>query len=146
MIRRASYRLDHSSIIRLAHRELWPYKQLSFPGRRFPRKEVIRRLRKREVFVKVSDKGTVIGFIMMKAQGGSLFIDMLAVDRSAQGHGIGKSLLCAAERLAMRRRCQNVRLFVDDMNWRAMQFYNRMGYVSINYVHEIRCYLYEKSL
>lgn len=142
MIRRATYRTDRKSIIRLVYRELWPHK--SSPRGRFPRKDVIQRLRKREVLVKVSGKGNVIGFIMMKPQGDTLFIDMLAVEQAVQGRGIGTSLLLAAERLAVRRGYRYVRLFVDETNWRAMQFYDRMGYASVNYVQEISCYLYEK--
>jgi len=146
MIRRAGYRTDREGIVRLTLRELWPYAQRAFPGRRFSRKEVLQRLRIREVFVKVGKNGDIIGFVMVSVVRGTLFIDLLAVDRAFHRCGIGSSLLSVVERYGRRKGASYAYLYVDETNVKAIRFYEKRGYLRTGYVETIKCFLYEKPL
>jgi len=146
MIRRAVYRTDRESIVRLVYRELWPFTRRTFPGRRFSRKDVLQRLRIRHVFVKVGKNGDILGFIMAATVRGGLFIDLLAVDRQVQHQGIGATLMSVIERMGRRNGLTYATLFVDDSNMTAMRFYEKLGYVRSGYVIATRCYVYQKPL
>lgn len=146
MIRKAVYRTDQERIVQLVRRELWPLARKAFPGRRFSRKDVIQRLRNRDVFVKVGKNGTLLGFIMVSSSGHGLFVDLLAVDRKAHRQGIGTTLMNMIEGMGRRKGLMYVSLYVDDTNVQAIRFYEKLGYVRSGYVQAIRCYLYRKPL
>lgn len=50
----------------------------------------------------------------------------MAMSESANGHGVGRSLLAAAEREAANRGCRGV--YLDTFDFQARPFYERVGY------------------
>jgi ribosomal protein S18 acetylase RimI-like enzyme len=52
----------------------------------------------------------------------------IAVAHAARGRGLGEALLSAAERTALARGCQRLRLEVRQDNAGAIRLYERLGY------------------
>lgn len=146
MIRRANVRRDRERIIRLVYQELWPFTRRVFPGRKFSRKDVQFRLRIRDAFVKVGNNGEVYGLVMVSTENNRLLIDLLAVDRHVKGRGVGTSLMTFAERFGRRKGLEVAWLYVDDSNDKAMRFYEKLGYMAVGYISNLRCYIYQKFL
>jgi ribosomal protein S18 acetylase RimI-like enzyme len=86
------------------------------------------------VQVAVDDSGTVLGFTLvslrpeMLSHEPSAHLEALAVDASAEGNGIGKALLVAAENEARTHGAQSITLHVFATNVRARAVYERSGY------------------
>jgi GNAT superfamily N-acetyltransferase len=66
-------------------------------------------------------------------------VEVLAVDPSAQGQGVGKALMQAAETWARDRGYRRITLNVFAQNDRARQFYEQLGYQpeTIHYLREL---------
>lgn len=145
MIRKV-HRGDYERIIQLVYLELWPYTRRSFPGVRFSRKDLLKRLRLSEGFVAVGRNKAAYGFVLCTQIGSGLYIDLLAVDRRARRQGLGTSLIVAAERWGRSHGLTYAFLYVDSANTKAMGFYEKMGYKCRGYDDHIQCYRYEKIL
>ncbi|GFR39340.1 hypothetical protein PRECH8_26360 [Insulibacter thermoxylanivorax] len=145
MIRKV-HRGDYERIIQLVYHELWPYTRRSFPGVRFSRKDLLKRLRTSEGLVIGGRHKAAYGFVLFTRIGNGLYIDLLVVNRRARSQGLGTSLIVAAERWA---RCHGLAyafLYVDAANAKTMGFYEKMGYKCRGYDEHIKCYRYEKLL
>jgi ribosomal protein S18 acetylase RimI-like enzyme len=148
MIRSRKPTLDDSEILRLIRQELIP---LNPPGLRpvFSNRDMTKRVNQGTTFVWVPDealRSRVGGFITCEPRGGALFVDMLALDRSAQGRGIGSMLLIQAERFGRVHGCTHTRLYVNDTNVRGIRFYQKHGMQPVWYDAGIRSYVLEKRI
>ena len=72
------------------------------------------------------DSGVIRAGISGYTWGGCCYVSYLWVDEPMRGHGLGTTLLSAAEEYASRRRCAVV--FVATHSFQAPGFYERMGY------------------
>lgn len=70
--------------------------------------------------------GSVVGGLVGQTGWRWLHVELLWVDESHRGGGIGESLLRAAERAAAARGCRHVDL--DTFDFHARPFYERLGY------------------
>jgi GNAT superfamily N-acetyltransferase len=69
---------------------------------------------------------TIVGGLLGTTYWGWLAIDLLWLDESRRGHGLGRQLLQMAEAEAIQRGCQQA--LVDTMSFQAPDFYRRHGY------------------
>jgi ribosomal protein S18 acetylase RimI-like enzyme len=137
---------DDRFIIRLVKERLFPFTQDSMPGMTFNQLEIKERLRRGRTFVMDSPNRGPVGFIHTLTNKDDLWVDMLAVNESAQGSGAGSALLQQAEAYGRSHGCQTARLFVDLQNFHAQQFYMRRGYELERYEPRVNCYLLRKPL
>ena len=86
------------------------------------------------------EKDRVVGFIWYVPQGAfyrSGYVMLIGVDPDSQSHGVGVSLMEAAEK-EMFKTNADIFLLVSDFNVAAQRFYQRLGYqqvgVLVNYV------------
>ena len=86
------------------------------------------------VQVAVTDEDKVLGFTLVRlrsellSHAPSAHLEAIAVERSAEGNGVAKALLDAAERNARTHGALSMTLHVFASNTRARQFYDRAGY------------------
>ena len=85
--------------------------------------------------VEYDEDGNVIGGILGGTYWGWMYVDILWVSEKHRRKGIGKKLLCAAEKEALRRGCHHVHL--DTMSWQAPEFYKKQGYDIIGVLPDI---------
>ncbi|MDF2924102.1 MAG: family N-acetyltransferase [Paenibacillaceae bacterium] len=146
MIRTRIPEQDDPGLFRMIIVRLLPYARQARPDVAFNRSEIRRRWRKCKVYVAVNGKGRPEGFISCKVEGSTLTIDMLAVERHAEGHGIGSSLIAAAENYGRRKGAASVRLAVDEPNLHAQSFYHKKGYGVETYFPGHKMYILSKWL
>jgi GNAT superfamily N-acetyltransferase len=72
------------------------------------------------------ETGAVIGGLVGETGWRWLHIDLLWVEESKRGRGVGRSLLRAAEIEALHRGCSHV--YLDTMDYQARPFYEAEGY------------------
>lgn len=77
------------------------------------------------VFVRDTD-GAIVGGLNALTYWDWLHVDHLWVDDGLRGHGWGRRLLAAAERIGRDRGCRGV--WLDTMSFQAPGFYRHMGY------------------
>lgn len=81
------------------------------------------------VFLKfTSASGQLQGCVNLRNEGTDLYLGMLGVDPSAQGSGIGKQLLVAAETHARQIGCSRIHITVISMRQELADWYMRHGY------------------
>ncbi len=86
------------------------------------------------VHVAKDDTGSVVGMTMVSlrpellSHAPSAHLEVLVVAESAEGHGVAKSLLDAAEKSAQQCGAQSMSLHVFANNMRARKVYEREGY------------------
>lgn len=73
------------------------------------------------------DDGGLMGGLSGDSLFGWLFVNLLWVDESARGHGLGTQLLQTAEQVARERGCRGV--YLNTIGFQAKDFYERLGYV-----------------
>lgn len=123
---------------------LLPLKRTFFPEASLSMKQLKKRLANGKTFVLVSRKGEMNGFCHTVKKGKTLWIDMLAVESSKRGRGIGGALLRRAEKYSRAKGCKVLGLFVDEHNEKAQYFYNKHGFILTDYRRDYRCYMYQK--
>lgn len=74
----------------------------------------------------VSDDGNVIGGLTGRNAYGWMRIDVIWVDESQRGLGLGAELLEKAEQVAKERNCHGIHL--DTHSFQAPKFYEKLGY------------------
>lgn len=146
MIRIRKPEQDDAVLFKMIAGRLLPYARKARPDVQFRRSEVKSRWKSCQVYVWVQAGGKPQGFISCKLQGEVLTIDMLAVERRAEGRGVGSALIAAAEAYGRRKGGATARLAVDEPNTHAQTFYMRKGYAAENYLPEHKMYIMSKRL
>ncbi|WP_217597402.1 GNAT family N-acetyltransferase [Cohnella sp. GbtcB17] len=136
---------DLPAIIRIVRRELIPISPHPQPGGRQLRKDLKARLAQGSTLV-ASEGGKVYAFLHLIIQHGTLFVDLLAVDRSCQGKGYGARLMSRVERHATNLGCRRAMLYVDEGNEGGARFYARLGYLVVAHHETLKCYEMHKWL
>ena len=86
------------------------------------------------VHVALDDDGTVLGFTMVSlrpellSHEPSAHLEAIALDKAAEGRGVAKALLIAAEASAKAHGAESMSLHVFAVNSRARRLYERAGY------------------
>lgn len=137
---------DDARLVGLVIGRLIPLAREARPDTSISRTEIRRRLRSQKVLVACPKGGLPQGFVSFKTKGGILSIEMLAVDRRAEGKGLGSALIGAAERYAKRAGAAYSKLAVDEPNVHAQGFYERKGYALDTYMPEYRMFVLTKRL
>ncbi|WP_127585357.1 GNAT family N-acetyltransferase [Paenibacillus koleovorans] len=146
MITRRIAQRDDRTILRIVRNELLPYTERTMPGITVDRQTLSKRLSEGTTFVLLRKGIQPVGFVCCLLRGKTLNIDMLAVDRHAQGRGLGSRLMEAAESFGRRNKCTKAVLYVDQANRGAQRFYVRKGYVTRQYIDQYDTYELEKPL
>jgi ribosomal protein S18 acetylase RimI-like enzyme len=88
--------------------------------------EIIRR--PDTLLLKYEENGTIRGCVELRHQNNKLYLGTLTVEPGWQGKGIGKELLKAAEREALRQKCQSIFMTVISVRHELIAWYIRHGY------------------
>ncbi|MBM3523754.1 MAG: GNAT family N-acetyltransferase [Alphaproteobacteria bacterium] len=72
---------------------------------------------------------TILGFVIWRAKVDHVFIDNVAVDPAAHGHGHGKAMLNFVEAEARRRGLTELRLYTNAKMTENLAMYPRLGWV-----------------
>jgi GNAT superfamily N-acetyltransferase len=72
------------------------------------------------------DDGTLRGGLLGDTYWGWLYVQILWLDESVRGQGIGSRLMQMAEQIAVERGCHAAHL--DTMDFQAPDFYRKLGY------------------
>ena len=84
-----------------------------------------------EVFV-AEKKGMLIGYMMLKVEGDSGYIDDIVVAKKEQGKGVGCALVRYAEAFAKSKNCHIMKTDTtenaDGVSWKSYNFWIKMGY------------------
>jgi ribosomal protein S18 acetylase RimI-like enzyme len=79
-----------------------------------------------ELNLNATEQGRFVGGLLGGTYWGYLYVDVLIVEESYRGAGIGSSLLSKAEEIARQRGCKHVHL--DTHDFQGVQFYIKHGY------------------
>jgi ribosomal protein S18 acetylase RimI-like enzyme len=71
--------------------------------------------------------GAILGVLVLIPEGAVMLLDNVAVDPRAQGRGIGRALMAAAE-AARDAGCRAIRLYTHEMMADNIALYARLGY------------------
>lgn len=81
--------------------------------------------------LKLSDgNGTILGTVCLEVKAHELYLGLFAVSPLAQGNGIGKLLLMAAEQHALENNCTKIVISVISKRVELIAWYSRHGYVA----------------
>jgi GNAT superfamily N-acetyltransferase len=81
------------------------------------------------VFLKyLNEEGTIEGCVFLHKKEERLYLGMFSVCPSAQGKGIGKKLLAAAENYAKEQNCSSIYMTVITVREKLIAWYERNGY------------------
>jgi GNAT superfamily N-acetyltransferase len=87
-----------------------------------------------------------LAFLHLEVRKTTLFVDLLAVEPSAQNRHWGTELMNRAEQYGISQGCTEARLFVDDTNLRGLRFYGKLGYFAVRHIRDAGCYELFKTL
>jgi ribosomal protein S18 acetylase RimI-like enzyme len=79
--------------------------------------------------LKYCEGDDILGMVMLKSQGDSLYLGMLTVTPDLQGSGIGKKLLHASEAFAKEEGLPKMMMTVISIRVELVAWYERHGYV-----------------
>ena len=94
------------------------------------RPRTLRALAEDTVFVARED-GAPAGFVSIRSVGDDMLVEQLLVAPGHEGRGVGHRLLAHAEGYAIAHRAGTLAIVVEEHNWRARDFYRRMGFVPV---------------
>jgi ribosomal protein S18 acetylase RimI-like enzyme len=81
------------------------------------------------VFLKsVNDKNEIEACVFLKKKGNRLYLGMFSVSPKAQGKGLGKKLLVAADAHARQQECTSIYMTVITVRKELIEWYERNGY------------------
>ncbi len=81
-------------------------------------------------FVLVKDKD-IVGQLFLDNQNKNIHIQLISVLKSVEGTGAGKMLLMHVEKVCKMHNCNTITLMVKITNKRAIEFYERNGFVKV---------------
>jgi GNAT superfamily N-acetyltransferase len=137
---------DDLHLYRIIIKRLLPMARIAQPKLRLSKKQTFLRIKRGKVFVSVRAGKPPFGFISLIIKQRILFIDLLAVEASNVNRGWGSRLMAIGERYGKKMGCPIARLFVDQDNEHAIDFYKNKGYEIQEYVPLVHCYLLQKAL
>lgn len=147
MIRTRHARTDDKIIIKLIKEELIPLSYTASPKDAQTIRELPKRLRQGVTLVHSRTKNSEpLGFIHFYVRDGLLLYDMLVVSPNHRGKQIGTTLMNQAELHGRQKGAKAARLFVDHGNPRAQRLYARLGFQTLRYYPDLRCYEMVKTL
>jgi ribosomal protein S18 acetylase RimI-like enzyme len=147
MIRARRARTDDKEIIRLIKQELIPLSHTASPRDAQTIRELPKRLSDGVSLVYSRTQRSVpMGYIHYYIRGELLLYDLLVVHPQHRGTQIGTTLMNQAETQGREKGAKIARLFVDHSNPRAQRLYARLGFQTIRYYPDLRCYEMLKSL
>ncbi|TCJ13768.1 GNAT family N-acetyltransferase [Flaviaesturariibacter flavus] len=76
----------------------------------------------------LDDSSALRGCVYLEKKGSDLYLGMLSVDPEAQGGGVGKKLLQAAEGHALQSGCTGIVMTVISVRTELLEWYQRHGY------------------
>src|SRR5438067_6946934 len=85
-------------------------------------------LLQRETFLVAEIEGRIAGAVEVRITGGTGYFGMLAVDAPAQGRGLGRALLDAAEQTCREAGCATMTLSTGEDRRDVIAWYQRLGY------------------
>lgn len=135
---------DDRRIFRLVREQLIPL--AARPPQTLNLRVLKKRLKEGATYAARNRKGALIGFIHMIERKDRMWIDLLAVDASCQGQGIGSRLLRAGERYALRKGHRLLLVGVDRRNEHGRRFYERHGFRVLRYLPDFDCWQMAKTL
>jgi GNAT superfamily N-acetyltransferase len=80
-------------------------------------------------FIVDGDAGGLAACMYLEQRGDRLYLGMLAVNPSQQGHGLGRQMMAAVERHAASLGCGNVDIRIVDRRTELPPFYRALGFV-----------------
>lgn len=109
----------------------WTTEAEILDGIRIDEKALELLLAKPEVTIlKLTDQsGKIVGTVCLEVKSHDLYLGMFAVSPLAQGNGMGKSLLIAAEHHAIENNCARIIISVISSRVELINWYSRHGYV-----------------
>lgn len=141
MIRLRNPRTDDPVIFKLIQKELIPFSYTVDDNDSQAIRDLPKRFRLGTTYVEAQGKTSPpAGFIHFQLTGDILFVDMLVVQPASRDRGVGRRLMAACEAHGLAHSCVAARLFVDKSNPRAHRFYEKLGYRTSRYFHELRCF------
>ena len=84
--------------------------------------------------LQAKDSGAIIGALVGQSVWDWLYVNLLWVDQTLQGQGLGSRLMQAAEREAVRRGCLGI--WVSTFSFQAPDFYKKLGYSSFGHIDD----------
>lgn len=132
VIREASS-VDVAAIVAVVNRAFM-IEQFFVEGTRTSAEDVTDRLTRGSYLVAEGDDG-VVGAVFVEAHDGTGHFGMLAVDPTAQGTGLGRLLVHAAEEWCRASGCEAVEIQVVDVRTELPPFYERLGYAYTGAAH-----------
>lgn len=146
MIARRDPDHDDTFIFKLIKDQLLPIAIKRFPDTVFNNDEFLHRLSNGSTYVWKGRGGRVTGFVHLFVQDNKVWLDMIAVQSSQQSRGIGKKLVQHAFNFGKAYRLQEISLYVDKSNRKAIHFYKSLRFHSVQYHPNIFCYELTKAL
>jgi GNAT superfamily N-acetyltransferase len=141
MIRLWRQRTDQSEIIRLIRAELIPLSYTASPRDAQTIRELPGRLKQGVTLVSSRKKTSIpLGFIHFYIRGDLLLYDLLAVHPLHRGQKIGTMLMAHAENYGRSKNCRLARLYVDHGNPNAQRLYAALGFQTVHFHSDLRCY------
>ena len=147
MIRMYVPRLDEAEVVRLIRNELIPLSHTVHQHDAQTIRELPKRFRHGVTYVaSLSKKSPPISFIHFEVMGEVLYLDMMVTHPDHRNRQWGRKLMAHSEAYGRTQHCKIARLFVDQVNDKAHQLYNKLGYNTVHYYPELRCYELLKPL
>ena len=97
-------------------------------GDRTDATDVRRRMQRGEFLVVEEPPGVLAGCVYVELRSGRGYFGMLSVDPARQGHGLGRTLVAAAEARCQAAGCDEMEIEVVNLRTELPPFYRRLGY------------------
>ncbi|NIK76246.1 ribosomal protein S18 acetylase RimI-like enzyme [Paenibacillus castaneae] len=147
MIRIFNPRTDEAEIVRLIRTELIPLSQTVHQHDAQTIRELPKRFRRGVTYVAaLSKKSPPVSFLHFEVMGEVLYLDMMVTHPEHRNRQWGRKLIAQSEAYGISQQCRIARMFVDQVNTKAHNLYHKLGYITVNYYPELRCYELLKPL
>lgn len=141
MIRFYEPRYDEAEVVRLIRTELIPLSHSVHQLDAQTIRELPKRFRRGVTYVaSLSRKSAPVAFIHFEVMDEVLYLDMMVTHPDHRNRQWGRKLIAQSEAYGQAHQCKVARLFVDQINAKAHQLYNKLGYENVRYHPELRCY------
>lgn len=147
MIRIFNPRTDEAEIVRLIRTELIPLSHTVHQHDAQIIRELPKRFRRGVTYVAaLSKKSPPVSFLHFEVMGEVLYLDMMVTHPDHRNRQWGRKLIAQSEAYGISQQCRIARMFVDQVNAKAHNLYIKLGYITVNYYPELRCYELLKPL